>query len=352
MRDRRFLRVNVTCAEIFGYSVAELTGTNSRMLYPSERAFQELAWKGYAIMSEGRTYRGEHQMLRKDGQHIWCSLTGRAVNPAEPARGVIWIVEDITERRRANDELRAAKAAAEHASVMKSRFLATMSHELRTPLTSILGFSEIIRDQLFGPVGLADYADYAGDICASGRHLLELINDVLDLSKIEAGKFELDIVPFDPHYRIATCVRQARGRAAGRDLQLSLEVTPSLTLMWADERAVRQVMLNLLSNAVKFTADGGGVVVRVAEDGDRVRIEVADTGVGIAADKIERVLEPFEQADNRYNRSAGGTGLGLALVNALVKLHGGSGRIESEVNVGTTVTVSLPVNPVPPPRSA
>ena len=223
---------------------------------------------------------------------------------------------------------------------------------MRTPLTSILGFSEIIRDQLFGPVGVADYADYAGDICASGRHLLELINDVLDLSKIEAGKFELDIVPFDPHYLIATCVRQARGRAAGRDLQLSLEVTPSLTLMWADERAVRQVMLNLLSNAVKFTADGGGVVVRVAEDGDRVRIEVADTGVGIAADKIERVLEPFEQADNRYNRSAGGTGLGLALVNALVKLHGGSVRIESEVNVGTTVTVSLPVNPVPPPRSA
>ncbi|MEI7610512.1 MAG: ATP-binding protein, partial [Rhodospirillaceae bacterium] len=352
MRDRRFLRVNAMCAEIFGYSVAELTGSNSRMLYLSERAFQELAWKGYAIMSEGRTYRGEHQMVRKDGQRIWCSLIGRAVSPADPARGVIWIVEDITERRRANEELRSAKAAAEHASVMKSRFLATMSHELRTPLTSILGFSEIIRDQLFGPVGVADYADYAGDICASGRHLLELINDVLDLSKIEAGKFELDIVPFDPHYLVATCVRQARGRAAGRDLQLSLEVTPSLTLMWADERAVRQVMLNLLSNAVKFTADGGSVTVRVAEDGEQVRIEVADTGIGIAADKIERVLEPFEQADNRYNRSAGGTGLGLALVNALVKLHGGSVCIESAVNVGTTVTVSLPVNPVPPPRSA
>ena len=345
MRDRHFLRVNAMFAEIFGYAARELIGASSRLLYASERGFQELAWRGYAIMSEGRTYRGEHLMMRKDGQQIWCSLTGRAVDPADPVRGVIWIVEDVTERRRAHEELRAAKAAAEHASVMKSRFLATMSHELRTPLTSILGFSEIIRDQLFGPVGVADYAEYASDICASGRHLLELINDVLDLSKIEAGKFELDVVAFDPHFLLATCVRQARGRATGRDLQLSLEVAPSLTVMWADERAVRQVMLNLLSNAVKFTADGGRIEVLVREEGERVLIEVADTGVGIAADKIDRVLEPFEQADNRYNRSAGGTGLGLALVNALVKLHGGNVRIASKLNAGTTVTVSLPAGP-------
>ena len=351
MRDRRFLRANAMCAEIFGYSTGELVGASSRILYPTERGFQELAWRGYAIMSEGRTYRGEHRMRRKDGQLIWCSLTGRAVDRADPARGVIWIVEDVTERRRANEELRAAKVAAEHASVMKSRFLATMSHELRTPLTSILGFSEIIRDQLFGPVGVADYAEYAADICASGRHLLELINDVLDLSKIEAGKFELDIAAFDPHFLLAACVRQARGRAANRDLQVSLEVTPTLTLMWADERAVRQVMLNLLSNAVKFTPDGGRIDIRVREEGEAVRIEVADSGVGIAADKIDRVLEPFEQADNRYNRSAGGTGLGLALVNALVRLHGGSVRIESKLDAGTTVIVSLPLNPAPAPSA-
>ena len=352
MRDRHFLRANAMISEIFGYPLEELIGASSRMLYPNERGFQELAWRAYPIMSEGRTYRGEHPMLRKDGTAIWCSLIGRAVAPSDPARGVIWIIEDVTERRRANEELRAAKVAAEHASVMKSRFLATMSHELRTPLTSILGFSEIIRDQLFGPVGVADYAEYAGDICASGRHLLDLINDVLDLSKIEAGKFELDVVAFDPHFLLATCVRQARGRAAGRDLQMSLEVAPSLTVMWADERAVRQVMLNLLSNAVKFTADGGRIAVRGRQDGEMVLIEVADTGVGIAADKLGRVLEPFEQADNRYNRSAGGTGLGLALVNALVKLHGGSVGIESKPDAGTTVSVSLPVNPASPARPA
>ncbi|MEI6559107.1 MAG: PAS domain S-box protein [Rhodospirillaceae bacterium] len=348
MRDRRFLRVNAMVGEIFGYPLQELVGASSRMLYPSEKGFQDLAWRGYAIMSEGRTYRGEHLMKRKDGRLIWCSLTGRAVDPADPVRGVIWIIEDVTERRRAHEELRAAKAAAEHASVMKSRFLATMSHELRTPLTSILGFSEIIRDQLFGPVGVPDYADYASDICLSGRHLLDLINDVLDLSKIEAGKFELDIVPFDPHYLLATCIRQARGRAGDRDLQLVLEVQPNATRIWADERAVRQMMLNLLSNAVKFTPDGGRIEVRVREDGAMVWVEVTDTGVGIAADKVERVLEPFEQVDNRYNRSAGGTGLGLALVNALAKLHGGAVRIDSMLNKGTTVAVSLPANPVPP----
>ena len=352
MRDRQFLRVNRMFADIFGYSAQELVGSSARILYSGEPGFQEVGRRGYTIMSEGRTYRGEHLLMRKDGQQIWCSLTGRAVDADDAARGVIWIVEDVTERRHANEELRAAKVAAEHASVMKSRFLATMSHELRTPLTSILGFSEIIRDQLFGPVGVPDYAEYAGDICASGRHLLELINDVLDLSKIEAGKFELDVVAFDPHFLLAACVRQARGRAASRDLLVSLEVVPSLTVMWADERAVRQVMLNLLSNAVKFTADGGRIGIRVREDGGMVQIEVADTGVGIAADKIDRVLEPFEQADNRYNRNAGGTGLGLALVNALVKLHGGSVRIESTVNAGTTVIVSLPVNPVARSRPA
>ena len=215
MRDRRFLRVNAMLTEIFGYSREELVGSDSRLLYVTEQDFRDLAARAYAIMSEGRTYRGEHLMKRKDGQLIWCSLTGRAVNLTDPFRGVIWIVEDVTERRRANEELRAAKVAAEHASIMKSRFLATMSHEVRTPLTSILGFSEIIRDQLFGPVGVSDYAEYAGDICTSGRHLLALINDVLDLSKIEAGKFELDVVAFDPHFLLATCVRQARGRATG-----------------------------------------------------------------------------------------------------------------------------------------
>ncbi len=348
MRDRLFLRVNTMFAEIFGYSAADLTGCSSRILYANEKDFQDMGRRAYAVMGQGRTYRGEHLMKRQDGQRIWCSLTGRAVSAADSSRGVIWIAEDVTERRRANEELRAAKAAAEHASVMKSRFLATMSHELRTPLTSILGFSEIIRDQLFGPVGVPDYAEYAGDICQSGRHLLELINDVLDLSKIEAGKFELDIVAFDPHYLLATCVRQARGRAGNRNLVLALEVEPDLTMMWADERAVRQIMLNLLSNAVKFTSDGGRIDIRVALEGEMVRILVADTGVGIANDKIERVLEPFEQADNRYNRSAGGTGLGLALVNALVKLHGGGVRIESKLNVGTTVIVSLPTNPVSP----
>ena len=350
MRDRRFLRVNAMFAEIFGYSPSELIDSGSRLLYPDDRGFQELEWRGYTLIAQGGTYRGEHRMKRKGGQMIWCSLTGRAVDPTDPSRGVIWIVEDITERRWAHEELRAAKAAAEHASVMKSRFLATMSHELRTPLTSILGFAEIIRDQLFGAVGVADYAEYAGDICASGRHLLELINDVLDLSKIEAGKFELDVVPFDPQFLLTTCLRQARGRAVGRELELSLVVAPGVTVMWADERAVRQIMLNLLSNAVKFTADGGRIEVRVREEGAMVRLEVADTGIGIAPDKIGRVLEPFEQADNRYNRSAGGTGLGLALVNALARLHGGSVRIDSTIGVGTTVAVNLPAGPQAPTR--
>jgi len=235
----------------------------------------------------------------------------------------------------------AAREVAEKSNRLKSEFLANMSHELRTPLNAILGFSEVITRETFGP-GLPRYRDYANDIHGAGAHLLTLINEILDLSKAEAGKLELHPEQVDLNVLIEEAVRMVQGRAAEHDLRFTVDLAPLPPLM-IDRLRVKQVLLNLLSNAIKFTPDGGAVTIRAsAEASGDITVCVRDTGIGIAADKLDDVFEPFRQIDSTLSRKYEGTGLGLSLVRSLMTLHGGQVRIESRLNHGTTLFVTFP----------
>ncbi len=239
----------------------------------------------------------------------------------------------------------AASAVAESASRAKSEFLANMSHELRTPLNAINGFSEMMTREMFGPLGDRRYKEYAGDILSSGEHLLALINDILDMSKIEAGKMNMRPEPLDFADLAEEAMRLLRTRAEGAGLAMAINISPDLPEVEADFRALKQILLNLMSNAVKFTPRGGKVQLFakvLAEDGGRVRIGVSDTGIGISDADLERLARPFEQIESQHSKTQQGTGLGLALTKSLVELHGGSLHIASKAGAGTTVSFTLP----------
>jgi signal transduction histidine kinase len=244
--------------------------------------------------------------------------------------------------QQSNTELTAAKLEAERANKAKSEFLANMSHELRTPLNAIIGFSEVMTGQIFGPLGNEKYRDYAADVGNSGRHLLEIINDVLQMAKIESGRVELNLERCEIGDVVAACLRMVRDRAEAGNVTLINECADDLPPVKVDERAVRQVLLNLLSNAVKFTGEGGRVGVTASIGADGFRLVVSDTGIGIAAENREEVFAPFTQLDGGLARNFEGTGLGLPIARALMALHGGSLEFESTVGVGTTFTMVLP----------
>jgi len=234
-----------------------------------------------------------------------------------------------------------AKRTAEQANLAKSRFLANMSHELRTPLNAIIGFSEVIRDRMFGPQ--ADkYSEYAADVVTSARHLLNLIQGVLDLAKIEAGKMAFERTQFVIGPLLADCARAMRAGALDKGLDLLLDDTSAGCLVYADETAVRQIVLNLLANAIKFTSKGW-VCLAVSTADSELLIEVSDTGCGIPKHVLPRMFLPFERADNSFSASQGGTGLGLALVQHLAQAHGGSCHVESTPGQGTTFRISMPI---------
>ena len=233
------------------------------------------------------------------------------------------------------------KNRAEEANQTKSKFLANMSHELRTPLNAIIGFSEIMGSGMFGTLGSEKYEEYCHDILTSGRYLLEVINDILDMSKIEAGRMQLDMEPLDLSKTLAESMRVVAGRAEAKNLTLEADLEGTLSVV-ADRRAIKQIMVNLLSNAVKFTPDGGKVVVRSRLRHDAVHLMIADTGIGIAAQSLERLGRPFEQVESQLTKTYHGSGLGLAIAKSLASLHGGSMRLRSRLGTGTVVCVSLP----------
>ena len=239
--------------------------------------------------------------------------------------------------------LRTAKEQAEAANRSKTEFLANVSHELRTPLNAVIGYSSIMRDEIHGPVGAPEYDGYLRDIHDSGNHLLEIINDILDVSKIETGTLELSESEFDASSLATVCLRMVEERAKDAHVETHLVLDKDLPPLFADERQVKQIVLNLLTNAIKFTPKGGSVTLDVAvELSGCYRIRVSDTGIGIPADQLQNVVKPFYQIDSGLDRKYTGTGLGLSLVKSMAECHGGSVAIESAPNIGTTVSVRFP----------
>ena len=298
-------------------------------------------------ISERRTAEGGLVMTAADITAIKTQEEARRLNEEALQKVVVSLERSQEQLSELARKYEAEKVRAEGANKAKSEFLANMSHELRTPLNAINGFSEIMVGEMFGPLGDPRYKEYCGDILSSGQHLLALINDILDMSKIEAGKMNLKFEPLTLEDVVEDAARLVRNRAESAGLAVDLEFPRDLPEVEADYRAVKQVLLNLLSNAIKFTPRGGRITVRADArpdpTGERVRISVKDTGIGIAPDDLARLAKPFEQIESQHSKTQQGTGLGLALTKSLVEMHGGSLDIRSAPGEGTTVGFSLPV---------
>jgi two-component system cell cycle sensor histidine kinase PleC len=294
-------------------------------------------------MIEQNSYEMDFRITRPDGDIRFIRCEGRCeLDDNGEVIALFGIMQDMTEHTRRERELREAKEATERAYAAKSTFLANMSHELRTPLNAIIGFSEMMQRQLLGPIGTERYLEYIDGIRQSGEHLLDLISDILDMSKIEAGKYSLDLDEMNVAKTTRLAVNMVESRARDACVDLSLEMITDDLVIRADRRAILQMTLNLLSNAIKFTEPGGTVRVILRDQGDTVILRVADTGIGIPANMLHVITRPFEQAANHYTRAHEGSGLGLAITKELSELHGGNLSIESEVGRGTTVTITLP----------
>ena len=272
-------------------------------------------------------------------------LNARPLLMAHRSRPLILLsLQDVTERRLTETALKHALAAAEKANQSKSAFLARISHELRTPLNAILGFSEIIRDQRFGPKETKRYADYAKDVHESGQHLLELVNDLLDFSRIEAGSFDIKEEVLELGHVVDRSIAQVALIAAKSEIAVQAAVEPDLPPIWADRRGLMQILLNLLSNAIKFTPSGGQVTVHAYCDPEGISVEVKDTGIGIEQEDLTKVLTPFGRVDRDAMHAQTGTGLGLPIAKSLVELHGGDFDLRSAPGVGTTVKLTFPAS--------
>jgi cell cycle sensor histidine kinase DivJ len=261
----------------------------------------------------------------------------------EPRNEVVALLRDVTERHRQDAEMREARRLAEDASNAKSRFLATIGHELRTPLNAIVGFSEMMTSGVVGELSPA-HREYADIIHRSGHHLLDVVKMLLDMSRLEAGKFELMTEGFEPANLIEPCFKMVDGLARERNISLVTDLPRTLPNVVADERACRQVLINLLSNAIKFSHENGTVTVSMKKQGNLLNIAVTDRGIGMDASAVNRIGEPFFQVQNGLSRQYEGTGLGLSIVRGLVDLHGGALKAVSTPGEGTTVTVLLPLN--------
>jgi len=281
-------------------------------------------------------------------RYAWVEMRCRPMPPADGARrdrsGIVAVTRDITEHKAQEAALLKARDEAESASRAKTQFLASMSHELRTPLNAIIGFSEILNRELFGALGEARYRDYSRLIYESGEHLLNVVNDILDMSKIEAGKFKIVKEPFDVASLVNSCCDIMRHTAEQRSLSLMVDVTPGIPELAADKRACKQMLLNVISNAIKFTESGGWVRVSARVQEGNVVFEVSDNGIGIADQDLQRLGSPFVQANSSYDRSHEGAGLGLSVVKGLARLHDGSLELTSTLGQGTTATIALPLD--------
>jgi len=299
--------------------------------------------------------RGSERGQTNSVDFIWVEMRCRPLEQASQTATtseaeVVAVMRDVTERKIQEQALDLARTAAEQADAAKTRFLATMSHELRTPLNAIIGFSEMIVQEDALMLDAARRKEYAQLINDSGQHLLSVVNGILDMSKMESGNFEIAPEPFAPRAALINCCSLLALKARENGIDLVTRVPEDLPVMNGDPRAFRQIVLNLVSNAIKFTERGGRVTVCAGVEGSRLVFRVTDTGVGIAADDLKRIGDPFFQAGKTYQRRHEGTGLGLSIVKTLVGLHAGELTVQSKIDEGTTVAVALPLAYAPPPR--
>ncbi len=293
---------------------------------------------------EQNDYDMDFRLTRPDGDLRYIRCEGRCeIDKDDDVIALYGIMQDITIATHRELDLVKAKESVEHAYAAKTQFLANMSHELRTPLNAIIGFSEMIERQLLGPIGTEKYLEYIGGIRESGEHLLDLISDILDMSKIEAGKYELNIERFNIAKIIRMAAHMMEGRALDAEIKINVDINNENLQISADRRAITQMILNLLSNAVKFSHKKGKIDLQLIEKEDHITIIISDEGIGIPANKLANITLPFEQAESDYTREYEGSGLGLAITKELAEIHGGTLHIESAVNVGTTVKIRLPL---------
>jgi PAS domain S-box-containing protein len=314
---------------------------NSIVIHPDDRALVTEHMRRRLAGDEVVSHY-EFRLQRTDGTIVWVDARAALVNWDGQPASLSWM-SDINARKTMELELVTSKEAAEYANRTKTEFLANMSHELRTPLNAIIGFAEVIQSEMFGPVGIPKYVEYAHDIHASGRHLLELINDILDLSKIESGKLELREERIVVSAAVEECLTLVRNRAQKSDVALLTAVEAGLPKLTCDARALKQVLLNFLSNAVKFTPAGGTVTTGAARAADGgLTLWVRDTGIGMKEPDIAVALSAFGQIDSKIARKHKGTGLGLPISKSLIELHGGTLTVESAPGAGTTMTAHFP----------
>ena len=331
--DGNIAMLNGTMREFFPAIGAQLVAGTS---FDATLALIQQQLVATQAPSEDISTSGHAELELADGR--WLRMTGSATSEG----GSIIFLSDFTAIKEREESLRRAKREAEAANASKTRFLANMSHELRTPLNAIIGFSEIISGQFFGKLGHERYLDYSYDILRSGRHLLSVINDVLDLSKSQSNRLFLDSKPVDMRYVLKDCIAMVREQCTAAGHAFVAPVPEHEIPMAGDAAKLRQIFLNLLSNAIKFTEKGGTVSLSIAEAADEISVSVSDTGIGMNPEDVQIAFEPFAQVDNRLERRYEGTGLGLPLTKALVDLHKGRIQIDSARGQGTRITVSFP----------
>lgn len=335
--------VNPKFTELTGYSRDEAIGANPRILKSGDTP-ANIYMEMWQTITQGHEWRGELRDRRKDGTCFWASVL---IAPVKDENGIatsfVAMHEDITQRREAEAQVRQAKEQAEIANRAKSELIANMSHELRTPLNAVIGFSETLLGEVFGPLGSAKNREYISDIHASGLHLLDLINDILDVSAIEAGRIELHDEQCDIRRSIDSVVRLIIPRADSGGVTIRQSIGAQMPALRADSRRLKQILLNLLSNAVKFTPEGGCVTLSAGTKADgSISISVDDTGIGMSESEVALAMTQFGQVDSGLNRKHEGTGLGLPLTQSLVALHDGTLVISSTKGVGTSVTITFP----------
>jgi PAS domain S-box-containing protein len=336
--------VNPKFFEMTGYSASEVIGATPKILSSGDTP-QDLYADLWQTITAGNEWRGDIKDKRKDGSTYWASML---VAPVKDENGEVTdyvaMHEDITERREAEQKVKKAMEKAEYADRAKSELLANMSHELRTPLNAIIGFSDTLITETFGPLANDKQKEYLNDIHFSGEHLLALINDVLDVSAIEAGKTELNESELELMSTFDDCLKLVSSRAQQGGIKLKCDRKDGFPRLFADERRTKQIVINLLTNAIKFTPQGGEVTLNALQNDDKsLTVTVADTGIGMDPAGIKMAMTEFGQVDSSLARKYEGTGLGLPLTRMLIELHGGEMKIESEPGHGTTVFVNFPV---------